>query len=296
MARRLDRLNATPPDHTPMRLIAMIALLAAAGPLLAADAEPDLRAALTAADGKERYRLALAALRGADNPARLAGHPDRRVAEAAIDAARERLADSADQPTPAAEQLAESLLVFAGAKSSEPGLAMRAVHAVAESRNPFEGRISGAVARLALDPACGIRTDAIAALAELGDGAQAATLARLAGDADPAVAEAAREGLVGIQGKGVTDTFVRGITDAGLDAASRVALLQAATKRGMAPAAPAAAKALADPALRLEAQKALLKLARKEHLPALREAREQAKDAAATRAALDRLIARLEKE
>lgn len=279
-----------------MRLIALITLLAAAGPLLAADTEPDLRPALTAADTNERYRLALAALRTAANPARLASHPDRRVAEAAIDAARERLADTADQPSPAAESLAESLLTFAGAKATDPGLAMRAVHAVAESRNAFDGRISGAMARLALDPACRIRPDAVAALAELGDGAQAATLARLSGDADSAVAEAAREGLTAIQGKGVTDTFVRGIADTGLDTASRIALLQAATKRGMAAAAPAAAKAIAEPALRLEAQKAVLKLARKEHLPALREARDQSKDAAATRAALERLIARLEKE
>lgn len=278
-----------------MRTLAALALIALAGPL-AAKASPDLAAALAAKDGNERYRLALAELRTTDNPALLAAHEDLRVAEAAIDAARERLAD-VTEPAPAeAEVIASTLLGFAGGKGSKPDLAMRAIHAVAESHCPFGGRVSDAVARLALDPACAIRIDAIAALGDLGDGRQAATLAKLTGDGDAAVAEAAREGLVSIQGKGVTETFVRGIADPTLNPASRAALLQAATKRGLVAAAPAAAQAVADPGLRLEAQKALLKLARKEHLADLRAAREKVSDAPATRAALDRLIARLEKE
>jgi hypothetical protein len=51
---------------------------------------------------------------------------------------------------------------------------------------------------------------------------------------------------------------------------------------------------LAEEALRLEAQKALLKLARPEDVPALKAAAGGMKNAA-TKAALERLIAKLEK-
>lgn len=257
--------------------------------------EPDLGPALAATDLNERYRLALAALRAAENPAALTSHADVRVAEAAIDASRERIADIDGEPSGEAGRIADALLAFA-AKTDKATLASRAVHAVAESHNAFGGRISGAMASLALDPKCAVRLDAINSLSELGDGSQAATLAKLAGDSDVAVAEAAREALVSIQGKGVTDTFVRGIMDVSLGNQARIALLQGATKRGLTAATPAAAKALAEPALRLEAQKAVLKLARKTHLEDLRTARAALSDAPATQAALDRLIAKLSKE
>lgn len=292
MARWLDRLTFTQIPVAMPRLLSLLCLLAVTQPASAAETAPDLTAALAAPAGHERYRVALAALRGADNPALSASHADPQVAAAAIDAARERLVDAA----PPNEAIAGALLAFAGAPGSRPDLAARAVHAVAESRDAFGGRISGQVARLALNPACTVRLDAIAALGDLGDGSQAATLARLAGDADGAVAEAAREGLASIQGKGVTDTFVRGIRDDTLGDQARIALLQAATRRGMAAATPPAAQALTSPALRLEAQKAVLKLARREHVADLRAAREKLSDAPATQAALDRLIARLEKE
>lgn len=258
-------------------------------------AEPDLRPALAASDLNERYRLALAALRAAENPARHAGHADARVAEAAIDAARERIAEIEGEPTREAERVADELLIFAE-RTDKVALAARAVHAVAESHNAFGGRISGAMARLAVDPTCAVRLDAITALSELRDGSQAATLAQLAGDANDAVAEAARESLANIQGKGVTDAFLRGIGDTSLGNQARIALLQAATKRGLTAATPAAAKALAEPALRNEAQKALLKLARKTHLAELQAARAGLVDAPSTQAALDRLIDRLSKE
>lgn len=258
-------------------------------------AEPDLRPALAAPDLNERYRLALAALRAVENPARHAGHADARVAEAAIDAARERIAEIEGEPTREAERVADELLIFAE-RTDKVALAARAVHAVAESHNAFGGRISGAMARLAVDPTCAVRLDAITALSELRDGGQAATLARLAGDANDAVAEAARESLANIQGKGVTDAFLRGIGDTSLGTQARIALLQAATKRGLTDATPAAAKALAEPALRNEAQKALLKLARKTHLAELQAARAALVDAPSTQAALDRLIDRLSKE
>jgi len=270
----------------------LAAILLASQPQSAA--APDLAPAL-AAEGHARYRLALAILRAEENPAAHARHADPRVAEAAIDAARERIADSEGEPSPKSEQIATDLLGFA-AETGNGALATRALHAVAESRNAFGGRISTAMARLALNPACAVRLDAIAALSELGDGSQAATLAKLAGDADSAVAQAARDSLASIQGKGVTETFVRGIDDAALGTRARIALLQAATKRGLVAAAPSAARALGNPSLRLEAQKAVLRLARKEHLAELRAARDRLADAPETRDVLGRLIARLEKE
>lgn len=259
-------------------------------------ASPDLAPAL-AAEGHARYRLALATLRAEKDPVAYVRHADQRVAEAAIDAARERLVDVDADLSPEAERLAAELLAFAGAGGdAKPALAMRAVHAVAESHNSFGGRISAAMARLALNPGCAVRVDAIAALSELGDGSQAATLATLAGDDDAAVAQAARDSLASIQGKGVAETFVRGIDDAALGTRARIALLQAATKRGLVAATPSAARALDNPSLRLEAQKAVLRLARKEHLSELRAARDRLANAPGSRDVLDRLIARLEKQ
>ncbi len=291
MARGLDRLSFSQ-FHRVMRTL--FAFCFVIGASLGAG-EPDLRPALAATDLNERYRLALAALRTTEHPVKFASHGDVRVAEAAIDAARERIAEIEGEPTKEAERVADELLTFAE-RTDKTALAARAVHAVAESHNAFGGRISGTMARLALEPACAVRIDAIAALSELRDGSQTETLARLADDSNDAVAEAARESLVNIQGKGVTDAFVRGIGDVTLGKQARIALLQAATQRGLTAVTPAAAKALSEPALRNEAQKALLKLARKTHLEDLRAARKALTDAPSTQAALDRLIDRLSKE
>jgi uncharacterized protein (DUF2345 family) len=142
-----------------------------------------------------------------------------------------------------------------------------------------------------------VRLDAIVALSQLGDGSQVVTLAQLAGESEARVAETAREGLVSIQGKGVSPAFIRGIGETTLGDQSRIALLQAATKRGMVAATPAAIQAMSEPTLRLESQKAVLKLARKADLPALRTARGKLTAESATQASsLDRLIVRLEKD
>jgi hypothetical protein len=73
-------------------------------------------------------------------------------------------------------------------------------------------------------------------------------------------------------------------------------LLRAATKRDMTAVVPAAAEAITEPGLRLDAQKALLRLARKSDLTQLRAACEKVPEGSASAAALKRLIAKLEKE
>lgn len=276
-----------------MRLPPTLLLLACA---LATAAQPDFSKALALEDPAARYRAALAALRSADAPQDSLGHADRKVAEAAVDVCRERIADyQAQEGDTSSLAIAERLLAHATSGRADPDLARRCIHAVAESRHAFGGKISGAMARIALEGPAALRADATEALAELGDGAQAATLARLAAADDADLSAAAAEGLTRIHGKGVTDAFVAGIADPALPAKARKALLQAASRRGMSGAAGAAAGALADPELRLEAQKALLRLAGKGDLPALREALAKAKEPG-TRGALERLIARLEKE
>lgn len=274
-----------------MRILILVLLSA-----LASAAQPDFSKALSIQDPAARYRAALAILRSADAPQESLGHADRKVAEAAVDVCRERIADhQAQDGDTASLAIAERLLAHATSGKADPDLARRCIHAVAESRHAFGGKVSGAMARIALEGPAALRVDATEALAELGDGAQAPVLARLAAAEDADVAAAAAEGLTRIHGKGVTDAFVAGIADQALPAKARKALLQAASRRGMSAAAGAAAAALSEPELRLEAQKAIVRLAGKQDIPGLREALAKAKEPA-TRGVLERLIAKLEKE
>jgi len=276
-----------------MKLPALLLLLASA---LAPAAPTDFSKALAEKDPAARYRAALNALRGSDAPHDSLGHPDRKVAEAAVDVCRERIADhQAQEGDVASLAIAERLLAHATSGKAEPDLARRCIHAVAESRHSFGGKVSGAMAKVALEGPAALRVDATEALAELGDGSQAPVLARLAASDDADLSAAAAEGLTRIHGKGVTDAFVAGIADAGLPAKARKALLQAASRRGMSAAAGATAAALSDPELRLEAQKAIVRLAGRQDVPALREALAKAKEPA-TKGVLERLIAKLEKE
>lgn len=275
--------------RTPLTTLLLAATLAQAA------SSPDLAAA-RAAEGHARYRFALTALRETEHPEAYVTDADRSVAEAAIDAARERLADLASKTPAEATPLATGLLRLTADPATQPALARRALHAISAGKQALNTDLITKVGTLALDAKSPVRIDAIVALGELGDGSQVAALARLASEAEAAVAEAARDGLVSIQGKGVTEAFVRGIGEIALGDRSRVALLQAATQRGMSAVAPAAIRAMSEPALRLEAQKALLKLARKADLAELRAAHGKLGDVPATQAALDRLIARLEKE
>jgi hypothetical protein len=274
-----------------MRILTLTLLCA-----LATAAQPDLSKALAEQDPAARYRAALAILRAADAPQETLGHADRKVAEAAVDVCRERIADhQAQDGDTASLAIAERLLAHAISGKADPDLARRCIHAVAESRHAFGGRISSAVAKIALEGPAALRVDATEALAELGDGAQAPVLARLAAAEDADLAAAAAEGLARINGRGVTDAFVSGIADTALPTKARRALIQAASRRGMSAAAGVTAAALAEPELRLEAQKALVRLAGKQDLPALRDALAKAKEPA-TKGVLERLIAKLEKE
>jgi hypothetical protein len=276
-----------------MRLPTVLILILAS---VASAAEPDFSKTLAIPDPAARYRTALALLRMSDSPQESLGHADRKIAEAAVDVCRERIADyQAQDGDTASLTIAERLLAHATSGKADPDFARRCIHAVAESRHSFGGKISGAVARIALEGPAALRVDATEALSELGDGSQTAVLARLAAADDVDLAAAAAEGLTRIHGKGVTDAFVAGISDQALPAKARKALLQAASRRGMSAAAGAAVAALGVPELRLEAQKAIVRLAGKTDLVALRDALAKAKEPA-TRGVLERLIAKLEKE
>ena len=259
-------------------------------------AEADFSKTLAGKNDNERYRLALEVLRKSDDPSAFTKDQDAQVVEAAVDACRERLTDVGENPSAKIESLANNLLDFAADAKSPPALAIRALHAVAESHSSFGGRISARVAQLAHNPDYPSRVDAIQVLSELADGSQAATLAKLVNDKDKAVAEAAKEGLESIKGKGVTQTFIQGIADKALGDEARAALLRAATKRDMTAIVPVAAEAITEPSLRLDAQKALLRLARKSDLVQLRAACAKVPEESASAAALKRLIAKLEKE
>ena len=259
-------------------------------------AEPDFSKTLAGKNDNERYRLALEVLRKSDDPSAFTKDQDAQVVEAAIDACRERLTDVGENPSTKIESLANNLLDFAADAKSPPALAIRALHAIAESHSSFGGRISARVAQLAHNPDYPSRVDAIQVLSELADGSQAATLAKLVNDKDKAVAEAAKEGLESIKGKGVTQTFIQGIADKALGDEARAALLRAATKRDMTAIVPVAAEVITEPGLRLDAQKALLRLARKSDLVQLRAACAKVPEGSASAAALKRLIAKLEKE
>jgi hypothetical protein len=259
-------------------------------------AEPDFSKTLAGKNDNERYRLALEVLRKSDDPSVFTKDQDAQVVEAAIDACRERLTDVGENPSTKIESLANNLLDFAADAKSPPALAIRALHAVAESHSSFGGRISARVAQLAHNPDYPSRVDAIQVLSELADGSQAATLAKLVNDKDKAVAEAAKEGLESIKGKGVTQTFIQSIADKTLSDETRTALLRAATKRDMTAVVPVAAEVITEPGLRLDAQKALLRLARKSDLVQLRAACAKVPEESASAAALKRLIAKLEKE
>lgn len=264
--------------------------------LVQAASSQDLTAA-RAAEGHARYRLSLAALREAKHPEAYVTDADRSVAAAAIDAARERLHDRASLAPSETTAIATALLKFAADPGTQPALARRALHATTAGSQTLDPDLIAKVTALALNPTSSVRLDAIVALSQLGDGSQVVTLAQLAGESEARVAETAREGLVSIQGKGVSPAFIRGIGETTLGDQSRIALLQAATKRGMVAATPAAIQAMSEPTLRLESQKAVLKLARKADLPALRTARGKLTAESATQASsLDRLIVRLEKE
>ena len=257
--------------------------------LLAAGASP--------ASPQEARRAALAEARSDAAPhLRLRGGDSSRT-EAAIEACRERLVRHAEgRPDRDAAAIARALVAASQDAEMPESLARRALHAVAEARDTLGPELADLVELAARRGRESLRADATEVLGEVGGAPQVGSLAWLAasgGEGATASAVAAGAALERVGGKGTTEAFVGAIGDRSLPAASRRALLSAAGRRDLRAASGAALAALAEPELRVEAQKALLRLARKDDLPALRAARTTAEPA--TRAMLDRLIARLEK-
>lgn len=246
------------------------------------------------ASPQEARRAALAELRASPTPDLALGGADTRRAEAAIEACRERLARRGDGLAEArAAEMAMALLRASQDRALPEPLARRALHAVAEARATLGRDLAEEVASLAEDGREGLRGDATEVLGEVGGADQVARLARLA--ARPELGQVAEAALARIGGKGLAAAFSAALADRGLPAAGKLALLRAAGRRDLREASAAAVAALGEPALAAEARKAALRLARPSDLAALRKARDGAADAA-TRGALDRLIARLEKE
>jgi HEAT repeat protein len=207
--------------------------------------------------------------------------PTWEIRRAAVDDLRERLVD---EPTaPLAGQVGATL----GKVDQETARLLLAALAEAKATTT-----AAQVAALASQKDSPLRAEAALALAEIGGAKAVPILAELA--KDEALNENIVAALAKTSGPGVTDAFNAGIADAKLDLAGRTALIKAAIARNNRAVSPSLCAVLADDALRLEAQKALLKLARPEDLPALRAAAASMKNAA-TKAALERLIAKLEK-
>lgn len=246
-----------------------------------------------AADPHAARRAALAGMRADPAPERELEGADTRRAEAAIEVCRERLARRGDGlAEPRADAIALALLRASQDGGLPEPLARRALQAVAEARDTLGPGVVAETSRLAGAGRETLRADAAEVLGEIGGAREVDDLARLA--ARPELAEAATAALGRLGGKGVAAAFSRGIADGAMPREGRRALLQAAGRRDLREASAAAVGALGEPELATEARKAALRLAQPSDLPALRKARDDARDAA-TRGALERLIARLEK-
>ncbi len=199
---------------------------------------------------------------------------------AAVDDVRERLVDEATSPL--VGQVA-ALLGLADVETAKLLLSALA-----------EAKASGAtaqVAELAANPQSPLRVPAALALAEIGGAKAVPVLASLA--KDEALAENIQDALVKVAGPGVTDAFNAGISEAKADVSARNALIKAAVGRNLRSVAGALCIAIKEESMRLECQKALLKLAQPSDLAALRDA-EKAVTNETTKGALDRLIKKLE--
>lgn len=199
---------------------------------------------------------------------------------AAVDDVRERLVDEPNSP------LVGEVAALLG--STDVEIAKLLLAALAEAK------ASGAtapVAALAAKVDSPLRVPAALALAEIGGAKAVPVLAVLA--ADPSLADSIQDALVKVAGPGVTDAFIAGISDTKADASARNALIKAAVARNLRSIAGALCVAIKQESMRLECQKALLKLAQPADLPALRAA-EQAVTNEATKGALGRLIKKLE--
>ena len=203
------------------------------------------------------------------------------IRRAAVDDLRERLVD---EPTaPLAGQVGAALRKV----DRETGRLLLAALAEAKATGT-----APQVAALAAQKDSPLRAEAALALAEIGGAIAVPILADLA--KDETLNENIVAALAKTSGPGVTDAFNAGILDAKLDLTGRTALIKAAIMRNNRAVSPSLCTALTEEPLRLEAQKALLKLARPEDVPALKAAVTKISNAA-TKAALERLIVKLEK-
>ena len=251
----------------------LLALLFAAS-LLAADRPAVDHAAYTAAlkDFRKGTSKSIDTLKKADAPAA--------ARLAAVDDVRERLVDEPTSP------LVGEVAALLGSTDVETAKLLLAALA--------EAKASGAtaqVAALASKADSPLRIPAALALAEVGGAKAVPVLASLA--KDEALADNIQDALVKVAGPGVTDAFVAGISDTKADVSARTALIKAAVGRNLRSVAGALCVAIKEEPMRLECQKALLKLAQPSDLAALRDAA-QAVTNETTKGALGRLIKKLE--
>ena len=257
----------------PRNMRSLLALLFAAS-LFAAERPAVDHAAYTAAlkDFRKGSAKSIDTLKQKDAPVA--------VRLAAVDDVRERLVDEPTSP------LVGEVAALLG--STDVETAKLLLSALAEAK------ASGAtaqVAALASKADSPLRIPAALALAEVGGAKAVPVLASLA--KDEALAENIQDALVKVAGPGVTDAFVAGISDTKADVSARSALIKAAVGRNLRSVAGALCVAIKEEPMRLECQKALLKLAQPSDLAALRDA-EKAVTNETTKGALGRLIKKLE--
>ena len=251
----------------------LLALLFAAS-LLAADRPAVDHAAYTAAlkDFRKGTSKSIDTLKKADAPAA--------ARLAAVDDVRERLVDEPTSP------LVGEVAGLLG--STDVETAKLLLSALAEAK---AAGATAQVAALASKADSPLRIPAALALAEVGGAKAVPVLASLA--KDEALADNIQDALVKVAGPGVTDAFVAGISDTKADVSARTALIKAAVGRNLRSVAGALCVAIKEEPMRLECQKALLKLAQPSDLAALRDAA-QAVTNETTKGALGRLIKKLE--
>ena len=251
----------------------LLALLFAAS-LVAVERPAVDHAAYTAAlkDFRKGTSKSIDTLKKADAPAA--------ARLAAVDDVRERLVDEPTSP------LASEVAALLG--STDVATAKLLLSALAEAK---AAGATAQVAALASNPQSPLRVPAALALAEIGGAKAVPVLASLA--KDEALAENIQDALVKVAGPGVTDAFIAGIADTKSDVSARNALIKAAVGRNLRSVAGALCAAIKEESMRLECQKALLKLAQPSDLAALRDA-EKTVTNETTKGALGRLIKKLE--
>ena len=260
-------------SSVPRNMRSLLALLFAAS-LLAADRPAVDHAAYTAAlkDFRKGTSKSIDTLKKADAPAA--------ARLAAVDDVRERLVDEPTSP------LVGEVAGLLG--STDVETAKLLLSALAEAK---AAGATAQVAALASKADSPLRIPAALALAEVGGAKAVPVLASLA--KDEALADNIQDALVKVAGPGVTDAFVAGISDTKADVSARTALIKAAVGRNLRSVAGALCVAIKEEPMRLECQKALLKLAQPSDLAALRDAA-QAVTNETTKGALGRLIKKLE--